>query len=758
MSWIPFRDRLQQLPLILAGPILRHTCSELVTVWVALKEACQVRLNIYTTQDRGNAIEQLIMTGESTTVAIGENLHILAVTASGENLRSGQIYAYDLSFKKRDRTSQNLQEALTSAILPQVPISYFQHQLPTFSLPPEEIDRLKIVHGSCRKPHGKDRDALAILDSLIENAAESPDDRPHQLFLTGDQIYGDDVADPLLQSATELGNILLGWEEKLPLEYLDLTIVSTTAKQLQPGKRSQITRTQAGLTAGLHKKAKNAKSHLLSFGEYCAVYLLSWSQVFWLESFPKPTERNLTKKEAKSWRKEVDELKVFVNTLWKVRRSLANIPTYTIFDDHDVSDDWNLNQAWCLQVLGKPLGRRIVKNALLSYAFFQGWGNTPEQFEPGKSGAKLAIATEFWSASGGEDKNAAEEISRYLGLPQSEPGTGLPKMYLERDVLVLDRDREALTWHYTVKSSCHQVIVLDTRTWRGYPVDREPFAVPMLLCPSGFQKQLRESLQQQQSQQQVTFIVAPTNLFSLQGIDRIQHWHLKKNRVYDADVGDAWNINTSALAELLTILFEQRDRVIILSGDVHYSSAVRLDYWFSSNNFRLSRTLVQLTASSLNNAEFMTQLIHTKIKSSLFRESRRFWLGWLHPYKMLEVKDLQRADNESADWFCSLEWNKRQSCRQPSWGKSVPWLKSKPIHNNFVAWLSKLLQLVWQNRWLQEGKEVVGVNNIGLVRFDRFEDDDTSSSVIQDNYWYASWRKQVVFSRFQVSLKLGIRE
>jgi hypothetical protein len=753
MSRIPSRDWLRKLPLILAGPILRHTCSELVTVWIALKESSQVKLNVYTTKNNGIEIDHLVMVGESTTVAIGEHLHLLAITASGEALRSGQIYAYDLSITKNDETSQNLHDALTSAILPQVSISYFHHQLPTFSLPPEEIDRLKIVQGSCRKPHGKDRDALAILDSLIENAAEFPDDRPHQLFLTGDQIYGDDVADPLLQLATELGDCLLGWEEQLPLEYSsDRRIISTTAKQIQPGKRSKLTEVRAGLTAGLNGKFDHAKSHLLSFGEYCAVYLLSWSQVFWLEFSFEPIDINLTKKEAKNWRKEVDELKIFFSTLWKVRRSLANIPTYTIFDDHDVSDDWNLNHAWCLQVLGQPLGRRVVKNALLSYAFFQGWGNTPEQFQAGKSGAKLAIATENWSLSKGEDNNAAKEISRYLGLPQSEPNTGLPKMYLERDVLVLDRDREALIWNYTIESPSHQVIVLDTRTWRGYPATGQPLAVPMLLCPSALQKQLQEVLDRQDLKQ-LTFIVAPTNLFSLQGIDRIQHWHLMTNRVYDADVGDAWNINTSALAELLTLLFERRDRIIVLSGDVHYSSAVRLDYWFSSDNSRQSHILIQLTASSLKNAEFMTQLIHTKIKSSLFRESRRYWLGWFHPYKMQEVKKLPQADLRSADWFCSLEWSKRQSSRQPNWGKSVSWLKTKPNRNKFVGWLLKLLKFLWQNRWFQEGKEVVGANNIGLIQLDRSEDSNFHS-IVQDTYWYASWhKKQVVFSRFQVSLK-----
>jgi hypothetical protein len=756
ISCSSFRDRLDRLPLVLAGPILRYTCIESVTVWIALKEKSQVRLTVYTTRENGNAIAESIMSAEAKTVALGKNLHIIAITAFGQNLRSGQIYAYDLSFSLENKILDNLTQALTSVSLPQVPVSYFEHQLPTFSLPPEDIDRLKIIQGSCRKPHGKDGDALAILDRLIENSAEFPDDRPHQLFLTGDQIYGDDVADPLLHIATELGDCLLGWQEKLPLSGSEQYAI---AKQFPPGTRSQIVETQAGLTAGLHKKAQYTKSHLLSWGEYCALYLLSWSQVFWLESLTEIKETKLDRQQGKIWHQETKQLKNLVSTLWQVRRALANIPTYTIFDDHDVSDDWNLNQAWCLQVFSKLLGRRVVQNALLAYAFFQGWGNTPEQFQTGNSGAKLAIAVERWSTSAGEDFSALDEITRYLGLPTCEPNSGLPKMNLERDVLVLDRDPEALRWHYRVTSPSHLIIVLDTRTWRGYPADGEPFTPPMLLCPSAFERQLRASLPpQKHNQDRAIFVIAPTNLFSLRAIESIQRWFLHKKQVYNADVGDSWNINDRALAELLATLFEQRDRLIILSGDIHYSSAVRLDYWLSSA--LESRVLVQLTSSSLKNAEFKTQLLHTKFKSSLFTEPKRFWIGWFNPYRMSEVKNLQQVTQKSADadWFCSLEWIKRQSSRLPNWKTNVLNLSVRVNRNRYFGWLLQLLPKLWQNRWFQEGKEVVGVNNLGSIQFDRLKDPETCA-IIQDNYWYSSWgNKQVVFSRFRVSLrKKGVK-
>jgi hypothetical protein len=41
-------------------------------------------------------------------------------------------------------------------------------------------------------------------------------ERPHQLFLTGDQIYADEVADVLLVALTDAGDTLLGWKEELP--------------------------------------------------------------------------------------------------------------------------------------------------------------------------------------------------------------------------------------------------------------------------------------------------------------------------------------------------------------------------------------------------------------------------------------------------------------------------------------------------------------------------------------------------------------
>ncbi|MEH2440167.1 PhoD-like phosphatase [Nostoc sp.] len=747
---------LQQLPLILAGPILKHTEPESVTVWVALKQSCQVELKVYETINDGEALGNCLLEGERSTFALGKNLHVVAITAQSQvgcRLTSDRLYAYDLQFTIADQTRQ-MQQALCSNSLPKVSISYFDHQKPTFVLPPNRLQDLQIVHASCRKPHGHGFDALPILDSLIEASANQPQHRPHQLFMTGDQIYGDDVADPSLWVATTLGDALLGWEEQLPMNG-----VYCTPQQLPPGERTDVATNQAGLTAGLHNKSEKVNSHLFSLGEYYATYLLAWSPVCWPGAFPKGHQVTRDRHAIKDWNKAVWHLRQFIYTLWKVRRALANIPMYTIFDDHDVTDDWNLNQAWCLRVLGRPLGRRIVQNALLAYTVFQGWGNTPGQFAEGQSGEKLLKAAQAWSASLGMDAKANEAIARYVGMPANDPGTGLPILVRDGAVFILDRDPEALTWHYIVRSDCHEVIVLDTRTWRGYPADQKPIAPPMLLCPQAFEQQLVLPLQQVAEETQIsnTFVIAPTNVFGMQVVDWIHHWNLKQEKVFSTDVGDAWNINMEALAKFLTTLFEERQQIVILSGDIHYSSVAHLSYTRTHSN--LQSVLVQLTASALKNEETLTRLIHTRLKDWLLPEKMRHWIGWSDPPNMVEVSAKQLFGGlrpyqmvTNYDWHCVLEWIPRNPVQTSRFGADIspliaPW---KRAENAKWKWLQPLM--FWKFRWFQEGREVVGLNNLALVHFE-FADASNSDKVIQNLYWFSSWYPtQIVYSRFESQL------
>lgn len=795
MPWTPLLDRLDELPLILAGPILRRTEPTAVTVWVALRNACEVMLQVYATEyGNGLVLNQLVLEGKRQTVAIGKHLHLVAVTAQTKQapLHSEHIYAYDLTFQIQaasgDCITQTLQQALTTEQTPLVPISYFEHRLPTFVLPPQNLNQLKLLHGSCRKPHGEGPDTLAIVDHLLEQQASSPLNRPQQLFLTGDQIYGDDVADPFLWVLTDAADTLLGWEEDLPINTAPSAAVPPLkAKHLPPGERSNVIEKLGGFTAGLQNKPELTSSHLLSFGEYCSAYLFGWSPVLWATEFVTGNERYHNRKRAKKWDEAVEDLYFLQQSLWKVRRALANIATYMVFDDHDISDDWYLNQEWCLRVLGKPLGRRTVQNGLLAYAVFQAWGNTPDQFQAGQAGEQLLQAAQTWSASGGTDETAGATIARLLGLPDLNPTTGMPLFRQDQQVWILDHHPKSLQWHYTVRSNCHEVVVLDTRTWRGYPIDADDTAPPMLLSPSAFDQQIRQPLQQSQNQHLQTLVVAPTNLIHLRIIDWAQEWSLKQGKVFHNDVGDAWNLNKAALAELLTALFETREQVVVLSGDIHYGFAARLDYWqrHSSTAEAQKSVLVQLTSSAFKNAEWKTQVVSTKLKS-LLPEVPQVWAGWYQSPQLWEVQatpgayrwvklppatklplikrlKFTQGNEELAwslavrqpqflpDWCYQIEWVQRQ--KSVSYHKSTAWLSPQQKRTGWqqvLYWLS----WPWRNRWLQEGKEVVGYSNFGLVQFRSSTPDGSAHTVFQDLYWCPPWRpNSVVTSRFEAPLQ-----
>ncbi|MFM7425371.1 MAG: PhoD-like phosphatase [Elainella sp.] len=839
MPWTPLRNRLHQLPLILAGPILRRTEANSVTVWLALQQPCQVTLQIQLAQN--GELGEVLLGGQRATVAVGQHLHLVAVTAqstaqsmaqptaqrsaSGSvGLQPGQLYAYNLVFRTADGQLLSLHQALNTEHRPPVSISYFDHGLPTFLLPPQDINELKIAHGSCRKTHGGGIDALAILDDLIEQSAAQVQQRPHQVFFTGDQIYGDDVADPWLFALTDAGDTLLGWEEELPIAgEPNPAIPALKPKHLPPGERSNEAEQLAGFTAGLPNKPDHVNSHLLGLGEYCAAYLFAWSPMLWprAEEFPSGRERYRDPKQIQTWDRETQALKNFFQPLWKVRRALANIPTYMVFDDHDVSDDWYLNRAWCERVLGKPLGRRVVQNALLAYALCQAWGNTPEQFAAGEAGSALLQAAEVWSASRGTAPRAAALIGRLVGLPDTD-ASGLPRLRRDETVWILDHHPSALRWHYTLRSACHEVVVLDSRTWRGYPMGEDPMAPPMLLSPSAFDQQIRQPLQQKADSSPVTtLVIAPTNLIHLRIIDWVQELSLQRGQVFNYDVGDAWNLHKEALAELLAALFESRDRVIVLSGDIHYGFAARLSYWtrpplvgssgaedaagetvFTQKS--RAQVLIQLTSSAFKNAELKTQIIQTKLKS-LVPEPPQEWVGWHHTPELWELQTTAagvrwlklppvtqlplirqltpargndeitwtigaREPDSLPDWHYRIEWIRRQAACPPAWSRS-PWLRliHRPPHG--LGRLGHRLSWFWRNRWLQEGEEVVGESNIGLVQFRAFESaadaranrpdvslQNTSPKapkpiVFQDLYWCPPWRPdQIVRTRFEGEL------
>jgi hypothetical protein len=616
MSWISLASRIAQLPLVLCGPIVRRVEPTTVTVWLALKEPRHVTLRVYARDDDDNNNKNtlsLCMEGTHATVRLGDYLHIVAVTAHAtgdkQALAWGKLYYYDLFFRSATTTIPGHEiegevppHLSTPGILTQTDaevdplhgLVYEGHPLPSFVLPPQDINQLRIVHGSCRKAHGDGREMLSTVDMLLADAAHDPTQRPQQLYLTGDQIYADDVAAPLLLALIDAGQCLFtgNAEEVLPT-------VHKPASTFAPGDRRTIVHNEALLTTS------TPQNHLLSFSEYTSMYLYSWSDVLWPEDLPdaeiiwqcypemRPARSDEQANVQGQYREQCKRLRHFRERLPQVRRVLANIATYMICDDHEITDDWYLDGAWCRQVLARPLGRRILRNAILAYALFQAWGNTPQQFAE-HNGHTLLMMLNTWRGEEDEQTRQTSDqlalIEEIIGLPASFDGTGeLP--HLER----------ALRWHYTYDGPQYRVIVMDTRTQRYY---RSPEEFPGLLSQKAMERQITA---QARDELLVTLLISTTPVVGVDFIESIQfwsRWRVRDNYAYDRE---AWALEWTTFQCFLKTISKLK-RAVILSGDVHYAFGSSMEYWdyhtdhhpYDNQSTGTAR-LVNYTSSSLCN-------------------------------------------------------------------------------------------------------------------------------------------------------------
>jgi len=231
MAYTSLAQRLTTLPLVLAGPILRRVEKKQVSVWIALKEERELKLVIY--NDQG---QMVLESKPRNTVKLGAHLHVLVMTAKflpgPTELQVGQIYGYSVVSQASDLTPCD-----------DVTYSPQRFSRPTFTLPPATLDDLRIVHGSCRKMHAPGEDAFVVLDKMLEDESYDPTTyakaRPHQLFLTGDQIYADDVAPVLLCMIKDASQVLLGWEEEIN-DASGQPITKPAADNASPGMRGEL--------------------------------------------------------------------------------------------------------------------------------------------------------------------------------------------------------------------------------------------------------------------------------------------------------------------------------------------------------------------------------------------------------------------------------------------------------------------------------------------------------------------------------------
>lgn len=512
---------------ILCGPMVRRVDRQSVSVFVVTRRACEVTLTVFeqTLGKQGDPCAK----GARKTIALGTagGLHSVVVTAKpAAPLTWGATYLYELAFTEGGKT-RGLREA--GVLVPSwadarevARLTYRGYDLPSFTLPPVDPARVRVLHGSCRKPHGEGVDALARVDTLIDEALKKPGDalRPQQLFLTGDQIYADDVHPNLLGALRTYARDAVGPGE-------ETAHFASYGAAMEPTKRSPIC-TEARLTTG------DKSSHLLTLGEFYAMYLHVWSPEPWGDGVAASAARQA--------------LGDFEGPLAAVRRALANIATYMIFDDHEVTDDWNLTRGWCDTVLGNPLGRRVLRNGLAAYAVFQHWGNAPEDFVVGRPGGGLLAALDGWDGT----QARVGVVERLLPIPAD--GSALPSPAAG-----------SIDWTWRWRGPTYDVIGLDSRTRRRF--DGSGVS---LLTEAGVDAALGTDVPSR-----FTILLAATPILGA----RVLEWgqkllaRISGAQVIARDV-EPWVLGRS-YGHLLRALLT-RAPVLVLSGDVHFAFGASL--------------------------------------------------------------------------------------------------------------------------------------------------------------------------------------
>ena len=696
------------LPLVLAGPIVRQADDNAISVWVALRDARRVTLTIYSGDGRA------IATHTTTTMRLGDALHVVVATVIAD-YEWGHTYEYDLAFDPTyssntsesgslfspmivAETTADARDALTYvAATPQAP------SRPSVQLPPADVTQVRLAHGSCRMPHGKSDDALARLDDLLSACFSTARPRVQQLFLHGDQIYADNVAAPLLAHLTALGTQLLGWREPLP--ELDATV-----EDYPPGARGELLH-----AAGVLESAGG--NHLFGLGEFYAMYLCSFSDVCW---------RGLDIGDGSA----ADRLQTFRDALPRVRRALANTATYTIFDDHEVTDDWNLTQGWALSVHDQPLGRRLLVNALASYAVFQAWGNTPKQFTATSAGARLLECLRDWRGSG--DATMLEDL---LAIPTSAAVCAQTPPQLLHTA-------GALRWNYQLRTPSYEVVVLDQRTERAYP-GADVHDRPALLSCDAMTTQIANA--RQSPPPPITIVVSAAVVLPVPKpwITKLYDWlrlparallqGLPKHYVaYADDRGDSWSQQSPGYEALLRTLAtaptETPSRVVLLAGDVHIGYAARLQYWGHGEH---EMVCAQLTSSPLRRGSITKRLQQT-LGYGIGAPPSQVWLGWNQHPKDLSVTadarpgptlvELSRHDSVSSaqdpDWCYRVDYQRSS----PVSSGGEPLTRSDLLANNHLAEIhfewSDQRKVVVQTMWPASPAELRSQYNVSLDAHD----------------------------------------
>ncbi|QUS56320.1 hypothetical protein [Pseudovibrio brasiliensis] len=593
------------LPSVLAGPILRRLETTRLTFWLAVRAPADVKLELLPQGGDPQTYELSQKQAEVNLISAGTHLHYLLIDLPLHQPLPQDVWVnYRLSLRMEDDEQAGWQDHTVWA----PDLCYENQELPGFLLSSKVSS---LLHGSCRKPHHESGDGLVAADQFLAkhiatNGGTKIDQEkwPAALVMSGDQIYSDDVAGPMLRAIhtliEKLGiteEQLVGLESKVPEKATDLYKHSDTyyrrekfLPSLEKNRKLWMV-----LFGGVEKPiftADHAHNHLITLAEFLAMYLLVWSPAVW-DLVDTGVPHGLTAEETELYESEQKILKEFVAGLSQVRRLFAHLPVAMIFDDHDVTDDWNLNRDWEETAYGHPFSRRIIGNALCAYMLNQGWGNRPEAF----SGGTLEAMTQAVTVPG---TNSYDEFLDHLfGF-------------------------ENWDYHWELDPP---LLVLDTRTrrWRSERAGYLPSGLLDWEAVTDLQRSLRGK--------DAVLLVSAAPIFGVKLIETLQKLltFMGKPLMVDAEY---WMAHPGTADGILNVFRHRKtpDRFTILSGDVHYSFVYDVELRGHSRG----PDIWQICSSGIKN-EFPAKLLDKLDHLNRWLYAPRSPLNWLTRRRGMKV-------------------------------------------------------------------------------------------------------------------------
>jgi hypothetical protein len=247
-------------------------------------------------------------------------------------------------------------------------------------------------------------------------------------------------------------------------------------------------------------------------------------------------------------------------------------------------------------VFTSPLGRTVIRNALVAYTLCQGWGNDPRKFD--------LDVTDATGTKPGPHKQLLKRIPELFPEGEDLPPVNAAADAIDK-LLGLEGDPDPqVTWNYSVPGQKHLVVAFDVRTRRTFATRLAP---PGNLSDKAMKDQLPTAPLSPEIEALVVIssltvlgppvfdaVLAPLSykLFD------IGHGNRADIPGTDPDAIEAWPNDDVAFEKLLAAL-APFGKVVLLSGDVHFATSVGLSYWKKRDD--APARIAQFTSSGTRN-------------------------------------------------------------------------------------------------------------------------------------------------------------